>query len=46
MRGSVAGTKSSLLCSHSAGVFSDAKVIRKFGDMPDDLSALRGGHSA
>jgi hypothetical protein len=22
------------------GDFSDAKVIRKFGDMPDDLSAL------
>jgi hypothetical protein len=22
------------------GDFSDAKVIRKFGDVPDDLSAL------
>ncbi|MGM4960911.1 hypothetical protein ACT4MK_36975 [Bradyrhizobium barranii] len=24
----------------SSGDFSDAKVIRKFGDVPDDLSAL------
>jgi hypothetical protein len=24
----------------STGDFSDAKVIRKFGDVPDDLSAL------
>ena len=24
----------------ATGVFSDAKVIRKFGDVPDDLSAL------
>jgi hypothetical protein len=24
----------------AAGDFSDAKVIRKFGDLPDDLSAL------
>jgi hypothetical protein len=40
MRGSVAGTKVSLLCGNSAGDFSDATVIRKFGDVPDDLSAL------
>ena len=24
----------------ATGVFSDAEVIRKFGDVPDDLSAL------
>jgi hypothetical protein len=24
----------------ATGVFSDAKMIRKFGDVPDDLSAL------
>ncbi|MGY4432791.1 hypothetical protein ACVWWO_005268 [Bradyrhizobium sp. F1.13.1] len=24
----------------SSGDFSDAKLIRKFGDVPDDLSAL------
>jgi hypothetical protein len=24
----------------TTGNFSDAKVIRKFGDVPDDLSAL------
>jgi hypothetical protein len=24
----------------ATGDFSDAKVIRKFGDVPDDLSAL------
>ena len=24
----------------ATGIFSDAKVIRKFGDVPDDLSAL------
>jgi hypothetical protein len=24
----------------ATGYFSDAKVIRKFGDVPDDLSAL------
>jgi len=24
----------------TTGVFSDAEVIRKFGDVPDDLSAL------
>jgi hypothetical protein len=24
----------------ATGNFSDAKVIRKFGDVPDDLSAL------
>jgi hypothetical protein len=29
-----------LLCGHSTGDFSDATVIRKFGDVPDDLSAL------
>jgi hypothetical protein len=25
---------------HSGGDFSDAELIRKFGDVPDDLSAL------
>jgi hypothetical protein len=25
----------------TTGDFSDAKVIRKFGNVPDDLSALR-----
>ena len=27
-------------CDPATGDFSDAKVIRKFGDVPDDLSAL------
>lgn len=26
----------------ATGDFSDAKVIKKFGDVPDDLSALSG----
>jgi hypothetical protein len=25
---------------HATGEFGDAKLIRKFGDVPDDLSAL------
>jgi hypothetical protein len=40
MSGSDGGTKLSLLCGHTTSDFSDAKVIRKFGDVPDDLSAL------
>jgi hypothetical protein len=40
MRGSVAGTKVSLPGGNSPRDFGDAKLIRKFGDVPDDLSAL------
>ncbi|WP_198399653.1 hypothetical protein [Bradyrhizobium yuanmingense] len=27
-------------CDSSSGEFGDAKLIRKFGEVPDDLSAL------
>jgi hypothetical protein len=30
----------SRIADPATGDFSDAKVIRKFGDVPDDLSAL------
>jgi hypothetical protein len=30
----------------STGDFSNAKVIRKFGDVPDDLSALQAAGAA
>jgi hypothetical protein len=40
MSGSATGTKGSLLIGHATGDFSDANVIRKFGNVPDDLSAL------
>jgi hypothetical protein len=38
MSSSVAGTKVSLLGGHTTGDFGDAKALRKFGDVPDDLS--------
>ena len=40
MTSSGAETKVLLQCSHRRGDFSDAKVIRKFGDVPEDLNAL------
>jgi hypothetical protein len=40
MSGSATGTRLSLLRGHTTGDFGDAKVIRKFGDVPDDLGTL------
>jgi hypothetical protein len=38
--GSGAGIKVSLLIGYTTGDFNDAKVTRKFDDVPDDPSAL------
>jgi hypothetical protein len=40
MTSSSSETKLSLLIGHTSGDFSDAKVTRKFDDVPDDPSAL------
>jgi hypothetical protein len=36
----LARSRSAALATPATGDFSDAKVIKKFGDVPDDLSTL------
>jgi hypothetical protein len=38
--GHVGAVAFSRTCDPATGDFSDAKVIKKFGDVPDDLSGL------